>query len=212
MSYKIYDITPGISPNLAVYPGDLAFSYQSSVDDGVTVSDIHTTLHIGAHIDAPLHCMPNAAAIDQLNLSYFIGTCQLIKFKLVPNYALTPDDFMAIEITEKRILIATETFEPTKWRSDYAAFHPETIDFFHSKGVILVGIDTPSVDLHSAHSLPCHKRMAELGIIGLEGLCLNNVEQGRYQLIALPLKLEGLEASPVRAVLIEKAPQPPMGE
>ncbi len=204
MSYRIYDITPAVSPKLAVYPGDLAFSYLSSVNDGITVSGIHTTLHIGAHIDAPLHCMPNAATIDQLDLSYFIGPCQLVKFKLPPNYALTPDDFKAIEITEKRLLIATNTFEPTKWSADYAAFHPEAIDFFHSKGVILIGIDTPSVDLNSAHSLPCHKRMAELGIIGLESLYLNDAEQGHYQLIALPLKLKGLEASPVRAVLVEK--------
>lgn len=203
MSGKIYDISPAIASNLAVYPGDLPYSYHSAINGGVTVSDIQTTLHIGAHTDAPLHCMPNGTPIDQLDLSYFVGLCQVIKLKLASCHGLTPDDFKGIEITEKRILIATETFEPTKWSTDYAAFHPECIDFFHAKGIILVGIDTPSVDLHSANGLPTHKRMAELGIIGLENLYLNNVEQGCYQLIALPLKLKGLEASPIRAVLVE---------
>ena len=203
MSYKIYDITPTVSPLIAVYPGDTSYSYQTNVDRGITVSDIHTTLHIGAHVDAPLHCMANGASIDRLNLSYFVGPCQLIKLSLTPKYGLTPDDFKAVEIVEKRLLIATNTYNPTKWSEEFASFHPECIDFFHSKGVILVGIDTPSVDLFDADSLPCHKRMAELGIIGLENLYLNDVEQGCYQLIALPLKLEGLEASPVRAILVE---------
>ncbi|MDR0659228.1 MAG: cyclase family protein [Prevotellaceae bacterium] len=203
MSGKIYDISPAVATDLAVYPGDLPYSSHSATDSGVMVSDIHTTLHIGAHVDAPLHCMANAASIDQVEPSYFVGSCQVIKLRLKPKYKLTPSDFKDIAITEKRILIATGTFEPTKWSDDYAAFHPECIDFFHTKGVFLIGIDTPSVDPAAAHHLPAHKRMAEQGIIGLENLYLNEVEQGYYLLIALPLKLRGLEASPVRAILTE---------
>lgn len=204
MSGKIYDITPTLSPQLAVYPGDLPFSCQQATDNGVMVTDIHTTLHIGAHIDAPLHCMPNAAAITQLELSYFVGSCQVVKLSLPPKYEMTPKDFRDIAITESRVLIATGTYSPTTWSDGYAALSPDLVSFFHAKGVILIGIDTPSVDLYTAQDMPSHRRMAELGVIGLEGLCLSDVEAGRYQLIALPLKLQGLEASPVRAILIKE--------
>ena len=203
MFSKIYDITPAISPRLAVYPDDQPFFAQHTCKDGVMVSDMHTTLHIGAHVDAPLHCVPNTASVDMLDLSRFIGSCQVVKLKLPPRYGIMPSDFKDIEITQARVLIATNTYNPTEWSNNYAAFHSDTIDFFHSKGVKLIGIDTPSVDLDDSHSLPAHKRMVELDIIGLENLYLNDVEQGCYKLIALPLKLKGLEASPVRAVLLK---------
>lgn len=203
MFRKIYDISPTISTRLAIFPGDTPYSSSSTSSADSLISDIRTNLHIGAHLDAPLHTLPGSKAIDQLDLSNFIGMCQVVALSVSKNQAITPDLFSKIELTEQRILIATNTYNPLRWSPDYAAFHPETVDFFHSKKVRLIGIDTPSVDLYTASHLPAHKRMAELEIIGLENICLNNIKQGRYQLVALPLKLEGLEASPVRAVLIE---------
>jgi arylformamidase len=99
-------------------------------------------------------------------------------------------------------LIATGTYpEPERWNEDFAALAPSTVDLLHERGVRLVGIDTPSVDLKSDAELLAHSRFLANDMVILEGLVLGGVEPGEYELIALPLKLVGFDASPVRAVL-----------
>jgi arylformamidase len=108
-------------------------------------------------------------------------------------------------ITTPRVLIATGTFpNPEHFNDDFAALSPELITFLHGKGVRLVGIDTLSVDPFSSTELLAHKRFLEHDMAILEGLMLTGIRPGIYELVALPLKLEGFDASPVRAVLIEK--------
>jgi arylformamidase len=100
------------------------------------------------------------------------------------------------------VLLVTGTFpDPRHWNEDFAALEPDLVDALHALGVRLVGIDTPSVDLFSSKDLPAHKRFLAHDMAILEGLVLKDVPQGLYELIALPLKLEGFDASPVRAVL-----------
>ena len=101
-----------------------------------------------------------------------------------------------------RVLFATGTYpNPQNWNTDFAALSVELIDFLHDRGVITVGIDTPSVDLFDSKDLPAHKAMLRHDMAILEGLVLNDVPEGTYELIALPLPLVGFDASPVRAVL-----------
>ena len=101
-----------------------------------------------------------------------------------------------------RILFATGTFpDPQNWNSDFAALSVKLIDFLHDRGVITVGIDTPSVDLFESKDLPTHKAILRCNMSILEGLVLKDVPEGIYELIALPLRLVGFDASPVRAVL-----------
>ena len=106
------------------------------------------------------------------------------------------------EIDAERVLLVTGTFpDPTQWNEDFAGLEPDLVDALHALGVRLVGIDTPSVDLFSSKDLQAHKRFLAHDMAILEGLVLKDVPQGLYELIALPLKLEGFDASPVRAVL-----------
>ena len=101
-----------------------------------------------------------------------------------------------------RILLATGTFpDPTDFNEDFAAYSPELVDALQAQGVRLIGIDTPSVDLFSSKDLPVHLRCLAHDMAILEGLVLTDVPAGLYELIALPLKLVGFDASPVRAVL-----------
>jgi arylformamidase len=103
---------------------------------------------------------------------------------------------------ERRLLIATTTFpDPERFNENFAAPSPELLDELARRGVFLVGVDTPSVDLFASKELPSHGRCLANGTAILEGLVLRDVPEGRYELIALPLKLAGFDASPVRAVL-----------
>jgi arylformamidase len=105
-------------------------------------------------------------------------------------------------IQAPRLLLATGTFpDPEQFNQDFAALSPELIDFLHEHRVILVGIDTPSVDLFDSKDLPVHKAFLRYDMAILEGLALRDVPEGLYELIALPLKLVGFDASPVRAIL-----------
>ncbi len=100
------------------------------------------------------------------------------------------------------MLLVTGTFpDPTRWNEDFASLEPDLVDALHALSVRLVGIDTPSVDPFSSKDLQAHKRFLANDMAILEGLVLKDVPQGLYELIALPLKLEGFDASPVRAVL-----------
>jgi arylformamidase len=100
------------------------------------------------------------------------------------------------------VLIATGTFpDPNDWNGDFAGLEPELVDSLHRLGVMTIGIDTPSVDLFESRDLPAHARFLANDMAILEGLVLKDVPEGEYDLIALPLKLVGFDASPVRAVL-----------
>ncbi|MCI0363198.1 MAG: cyclase family protein [Phycisphaerales bacterium] len=201
----VYDISPPISPALVVWPGDTPPSREVLCDmkagSNITLSTLRATVHLGAHADAPSHYGVNAPSIEHRNLDYYLGPCQVI-WADVPRGARIERKHLRRDVRSKRVLIATGTFpDPQKFNEDFAAFSPALIDYFHTLGVKLVGIDTPSVDLFDSKDLPAHKRFLAHNMAILEGVVINDVPEGIYELIALPLKLVGFDASPVRAIL-----------
>ena len=201
----LYDISPPLSPLTKVFPGDTPLSREVLMDmragQHLTLSTLHSTVHVGAHTDAPSHFGATAPSAEQLALEPYIGPCQVLRVSVRPRALVTPTALGA-QFKAPRILVATGTFpDPEAWNDDFAAFAPEAIDHLHRHGTILVGIDTPSVDPSTSQELPSHKRCLENAIAILEGLVLTDVPEGLYELIALPLKLVGFDASPVRAVL-----------
>jgi arylformamidase len=202
----IYDISPLISPRLAVWPGDTPPSRDVLLDmrqgDDITLSTLRGTVHLGAHADAPNHYGKDAAAIHERSLDYYLGPCQVIRINVPRHVRITPE-MMTTPIRAERVLFATGTFpDPNSFNKDFAALAPELVETLHKQGVKLIGIDTPSVDLFESKDLPSHQAFLRLDMAILEGLVLAQVPEGLYELIALPLKLEGFDASPVRAVLI----------
>jgi arylformamidase len=200
-----YDITPPITPKLAVWPGDTPLSREVLNDiargDNITLSTLRATTHLGAHADGPSHYGKGAPAIDERGLDYFLGPCQVIRVEVARAARITPA-MLPGEVTTSRVLFATGTYpDPQSWNTDFAALSVDLIDFLHDRGVITVGIDTPSVDLFESKDLPAHKAILRCDMSILEGLVLKNVPEGTYELIALPLPLVGFDASPVRAVL-----------
>lgn len=201
----IYDITPAISESTPVWPGDVPLSRQVLSDlrtgGAATSSALSATAHLGAHADAPSHVGSGAPSIDARALDLYLGPCQVIHLRVGRGACITPDDLPG-PVEAPRLLIATGTYSaPDAFHEDFAALSVALVDFLHGQGVRLVGIDTPSVDLFSAQDLPVHRRLVEHDLAILEGLVLDHVPAGTYELIALPLKLVGFDASPVRAVL-----------
>ena len=204
-----FDISPLISERIAVFPGDEPYIRKTSRDfqsHNILLSSIRSTVHLGAHGDAPNHYHPDGVGIDQVDLSYYYGDCQVIHLPVRhPDCRLTVADFQQYPITAPRVLIATHSYlDPEHWVDDFMAFSPEVIDFLAAQHVRLVGIDTPSVDPAPAKQLISHEAVATHKMAILEGLVLHHVPAGNYQLMALPLKLQGADASPVRALLFEK--------
>ena len=202
---EILDISPPITPALAVWPGDTPPSREVLLDlergDSITLSTLHATVHLGAHADAPGHYGKGARGIETRPLQDYLGTCQVIHVAAPPRSRIGPEA-LGVEITEERVLLRTETYpDPNRFGEDFAALAPGLVDFLHERGVRLVGIDTPSVDLFDSKELPAHRRFLVHDMAILEGLVLAGVPPGRYELIALPLRLVGFDASPVRAVL-----------
>lgn len=201
----LYDITPTISPRLGVWPGDTPLSRQVALDiaagANITLSSLDATVHLGAHADAPSHYAAGAPDIAQAPLDRYLGSCQVVRAHARRGERIMLADLDG-PITEPRVLIATGTFlDPEAWNTDFAAPAPELIDHLADRGVRLIGVDTPSVDLFDSKDLPTHSRCLARDLWILEGLVLRDVPPGRYELIALPLKLEGFDASPIRAVL-----------
>jgi arylformamidase len=201
----IYDISPAISTSLKVWPGDTPPSRETLLDmergDDLTLSTLHSTAHVGAHADAPSHYGRGAPAMHERPLDLYVGTCQVVRVAAGRGSRITPGDLPRGGLAP-RLLVATGTFpDPESFNEDFAALSPELVDVLHHQGVRLIGIDTPSVDLFASRDLPVHQRCLahDMGI--LEGLVLADVPEGLYELMALPLKLVGFDASPVRAVL-----------
>jgi arylformamidase len=200
----IYDITPPITPRLQVWPGDTPPAREVLLDmkrgDNITLSTLHATVHLGAHADAPSHYGADAPAIDARSLDYYLGPCQVVRVRVGRGERIAPR--MVLAVSAPRVLLATGTYpDPERFNTDFAALSPELVEALHGQGVRLVGIDTPSVDLFDSKDLPAHRTFLRLDMAILEGLALADVPEGLYELIALPLKLAGFDASPVRAVL-----------
>jgi arylformamidase len=201
----LYDISPPITEALKVWPGDVPLSREVLLDlsrgDNVTLSALRATVHLGAHADGPNHYALDGHAIDQRPLDLYLGPCQVIAVTVGPRTRIRVEDVRTPILTE-RVLFRTGTFrDPTVFLEDFAALEPGLVDHLHYQGVRLVGIDTPSVDLFDSADLPAHRAIFHHDMAILEGLDLSAVPEGVYELIALPLRLVGFDASPVRAVL-----------
>jgi arylformamidase len=201
----IYDITPPVSPSLAVWPGDTPPTREVLLDmkagANLTLSTLRATVHLGAHADAPSHYGRDAATIESRPLDLYLGPCQVLRVDAARGKRVEPRA-LAGRVSAERLLVATRTYpDPRTFSKDFASFAPETIDMLHDAGVRLVGIDTPSVDPFSSKDLEAHHRFLAHDMAILEGLVLRDVPEGTYELIALPLALVGFDASPVRAIL-----------
>ena len=203
---KIWDISQTLRPGIPVWPGDTEFSeartWQLDENCPVNVSRFTLSTHSGSHADAPLHYDAAGRAMAEVDLLPYLGPCRVIDISEASG-AITPDllDIFA-ENLPARVLLRTYVSAPQEiWDAGFRAVDYRTIDWLAARGVRLIGTDTPSLDPQESKTMDAHHAVRRHGMAILEGLILDAVPPGDYELIALPLKLANLDASPVRAVL-----------
>jgi arylformamidase len=203
---QIYDITRSISEELAEWPGDAPFSMgwslHQSRGDVTNVGWVTMSTHFGSHIDAPYHFDTLRNTIDEVPLELFMGPARLIDVRgraVIGRDDLgVPDEWMGTP----RLLLRTGAWDDsTRYPASIPVLAEDVPEFLAAHQVRLVGIDVPSVDELSSTTLPIHHALAARQIHILEGLDLRLPPAGMYELIALPLKIRGADASPVRAIL-----------
>ena len=203
---RLWDISPPIQGSSPVFPGDTPYSQswaaQIGPDCPVNVSAITLSPHVGAHADAPLHYDPQGAAVGALDLTPFMGPCRVIH-ALQAGALVQPQHLQhALQDLPARVLVRTcSQFPLAQFDPKLTAFHPDTMQLLANLGVQLVGIDSASIVPADSKTLPSHQVIRQRGLRVLENLLLDDVPEGDYELIALPLKLMTADASPVRAVL-----------
>lgn len=201
----LWDISPTLSPVLPVWPGDTPFQTETTwqIEPGcpVKVSKITMSTHTGAHCDAPSHYDATGRAINEVALDSYIGPCRVIH---CIDAGVVEARHLAgkLQNVPPRVLLRTYAKAPQQeWDAAFAAVAPDTIALLAQHGVRLVGIDTPSLDPQESKTMLAHHAVRQHGMAILEGIVLDAVAAGDYELIALPLRLAGMDASPVRAIL-----------
>lgn len=203
---KIIDISVPLSAGVGPWPGDTPFELGlvARIADGssVNVGALMSSVHNGTHADAPFHVTDSGAKVGELPLDAFIGSAVVVEADIA--LELRGDSLEAAVGRGTRVLL--------RWgRTDYSRFPeavhevpPEWIDELATLDVPLLGTDQPSVDPVDSKSLDAHHACARAGIQILENLVLSDVAPGRYELVALPLRLMEGDGSPIRAVLIDR--------
>lgn len=203
-----YDISPLLSEKTAVFPGDVPLVRKVALDftngDNLVLSSLEFSAHLGAHADAPSHYHAKGESIETRGLHYYLGLCQVVRVQLARDERILPAHLSNSRIQAPRVLFYTGSYpNPDQWNADFNSLSPELITALASQGVVLVGIDTPSIDPSTDKLLPSHQAVFQHNMAVLEGLVLSEVPEGLYTLIALPLRIKGSDSSPVRAVLVK---------
>jgi arylformamidase len=215
----LWDISPFIDEQSPVFPGDTVYSqtahFKLNADCPVNVARMTLSPHTGAHADAPLHYANQGPAIGAVDLSPYLGPCRVIHCR---GPAGQPDALGPLVLPQHvahalvnlppRVLLRTSLVARQDW-APFTAISPEALALLRAHcavGLLLVGIDTPSVDPADSFALPTHHGLLAHDLRVLENLVLDDVPEGDYELIALPLKLRHADASPVRAVLRSLSP------
>ncbi len=202
---RIWDISPPVQPGSPVFPGDTPYQQTwgatLSADCPVNVATLTLSPHTGAHADAPLHYSADGTAVGALDLTPFLGTCRVIHAIGCGPLITWQHLQHALHGLPPRVLVRTYARQPSGWDGALSAYAPDTVAHLADAGVQLIGIDTASIDPADSKALPSHRVIRQRGLRVLENLLLDDVPEGDYELIALPLKLMTADASPVRAVL-----------
>jgi arylformamidase len=203
----IYDITRLITQEISVWPGDTRFSavQQMNINEGASVNLFTLTFsaHTGTHMDAYHHFDAEPIHPAQMPLDAYVGRARVVTVDKRDG-PLLPSDFAEHDFNgAERILIHSHVSDlpNDEWATDFPYLSPELIKWLSDYDIKLIGLDSPSVDAFDSTDLPSHHALKQHNIVNLENLLLCDVPDGDYELIALPLKLDGVCGSPVRAIL-----------
>lgn len=202
---KLIDISRKLGQNVPTWPGDTPFSFElgwTKADSGsVNVGKLEMSTHTGTHVDAPYHFDDEGKRIYDLDINLYVGKALVVD--MCNKESVGASDFETIDLHGiERVLLRTNSWENREQFPERISYlRPDLGHFLGEKGIRLIGVDVPSVDPLDSKELEAHHQLHENGVHILEGVYLEHVEPGLYELIALPLPLEEADGSPVRAVL-----------
>jgi arylformamidase len=207
---RLYDISVLVQPGTPEWPGDVPFTcgWSARISQGASVNLSHVagSPHVGTHADAPLHVHDGWPASDQLPLEPFLGPVTVLDVTRAPSRVLTLDaDDPRLEGCERLLLRTDRTIADGAFPDAWPALSAATALLLAAAGVRLVGVDAPSVDERESKTLEVHRTLFSAGAYVLENLDLRGIPEGRYELVAPPQRLGGLDAAPVRALLVQRA-------
>lgn len=208
MNSRIHDISQRLQGALPVWPGDANFHCRNSATAGagssVTLHQVSMSTQSGTHAECSLHVRSDAPALESLDLTIFIGRCELRDVSHAGPLVTASDVLDRLPARVERVLLRTfHDADWSRWPTGFKAVDPELIDALAARGCRLIGTDAPSIDPETCKALRSHQAVHRAGMGILEGLVLDGIAEGSYELIALPLPMAAVEATPVRAVLRE---------
>jgi arylformamidase len=203
---QIFDISQTIAEKMAVWPGDRKFRSRPTMrikkGGSCNVAEISMSTHTGTHLDAPYHFDDSGADIASVPLHRYIGPARVVTpgcERCIAACDLQSFDWQGVE----RVLFRTRLRDltPDRFDRDYVYLARDGAEYLSALGLLLIGTDAPSIDPFASKDLQAHKELLSREVAILEGLRLEGVPDGDYELICLPLRLAGLDGSPVRAIL-----------
>jgi len=207
---QIFDLSVTLGSEAPVYPGDPAYVrekvYSLEQGDTVTVSKLTLCAHSGTHVDLPAHYLRNSPGMSEIPPGRFI--LPAVVAESASPRAVSREELQGLNLTAERAVLlktansASGLVRSRRFSEKYVHLATGAAQFLAELHVPLVGLDYYSVDPFNSHDYPSHRALLGAGVLILEGIDLAAVAPGEYTLLCLPLKLDGVEASPVRAVLL----------
>ncbi|MGF9966964.1 arylformamidase [Bacillus rhizoplanae] len=202
---KWIDISQPLNNDIATWPGDTPFSYEVSwtkeQSGSVNVGKISMSIHTGTHIDAPFHFDNDGKKVSDLDINIYIGPARIIDVTGYESIGAKELKMHDLEGVSRLLLRTSSKTNPQVFPETIPYLRADLAPYLHEKGVRLIGVDVPSVDPLDDKELAAHHELFKHGIHILENVVLENVQDGDYELIALPLLLTDADGSPVRAVI-----------
>jgi len=205
----IIDLTVPLTSSLVIWPGEQGLrvrTLRSFPKDSVHVSQISMGAHTGTHLDAPMHFLLKGAPLEKVSLDCLVGRCRVLRLNLggrkevevedLKPFKIQPGERLLFNLGNSRHLFARKFYQ------DYVAMGDQAAKFLAVKKTKLVGVDYLSVERRGNPGHPVHVSLLKAGTAIVEGLNLSGVKPGTYTLVCLPLRMVGVEASPVRAILL----------
>lgn len=199
------DISQPLTNDMATFPGDAPFQYAQTFTKeqigSANIGQMSASLHTGTHIDAPFHYDSKGKTVDELELDRYIGRATVVDVSHTDMVTADVLKNLKVKLAPRVLLKTSLPNNPKHFPEKMPVLHQDIADFLKSRGVILLGVDTPSVDPADSKLLETHHALYKQDINILENIMLDHVQAGDYELIALPLAIQGGDGSPVRAVL-----------
>ena len=197
----IYDVTRPLAPGMVVYPGDLITSWIPDDHGQYLITDLHMSSHSGTHIDAPSHYLKNSQTVDCIPLEYLIGPCRVLDLS-GGSHEIGADDLAGRIHGVHKILLKTSFSGETQFYPEYPALSPGAVPLITGGGIHCIGIDSPSIESFEGDGR-VHSGLLTKGVAIIELLDLSMVPGGDYLMVALPLRLQGIDGSPARVILCD---------